>query len=408
MAPKTKRSRASSSSADLNVDQWLWNQEAKTRFEKMDRSNFFGGAFVKFEEFSAYRIQEITTTSGLYSLLNFHANHMKINHLMVKLFYANMGLDHHEPQNREDCIWTMVCGVKIFLPLSRLGEILQCSVVGTELDQIDVDLELNARDGVSHGFLNDDIPVLRSAHLRPQARILHRALIRSITPRTGSYEEVRKLNFQALYAIYSRTNVNWARLIMTEFMDVSRRRKYKTFHYGAYIMRILLAFNVPVPNSEFTTISELGPRTLGLMGLAKRPQSLAFISFATWQANQAQSLPQPGARQQREIQEEEGGESDDSGEIEVISPEASSRSALVTLSRNQSKLKAQLVKHERKTEKRFNSIRGFLNKIWERIGCSGASSSQAFDPAPFQWTSSSGNNGDGDAEDSGDESSSEI
>ena len=175
-------------------------------------------------------------------------------------------------------------------------------------------------------------------------------------------------------------------------------------------MRILFAFNVPVPDSEFSSISELGPRTLGLMGLPKRPQSLAFISLAQWRTNQAQNLPQPGARQQWEIHEEEGGgeESDDSGEIEVIPPEASSRSALVTLSRNQSRLKAQLARQERKTERRFNSIRGFLNKIWERIGCSGASSSQAFDPAPFQWTSSSGNSGDGDEDDSGDESSAEV
>ena len=67
---------------------------------------------------------------------------------------------------------------------------------------------------------------------------------------------------------------------MDEFMDVNRRRKYKTFHYGAYIMRILSAFGVPFPDSEYTTISELGPRTLGLMGLEKNPRNIGFMPFA--------------------------------------------------------------------------------------------------------------------------------
>ena len=70
----------------------------------MSKSNFFAGAFVKYEEFSAYMIQEVATTAGLRSLLNFSANNVKVNHLMIKLFFANMGLDHHAPENREDCI----------------------------------------------------------------------------------------------------------------------------------------------------------------------------------------------------------------------------------------------------------------------------------------------------------------
>ena len=224
--PKTKRSRGSSSASELNVDQWLWNAEAKARYEKMSRSSFFEGAFVKFEEFGAYRLQEIASANGLYSLLNFAANNPRINHLLIKLFYANMNLDHQTPREREGCIWTMVCGVRIFLPLARLGSILQCPIGGTEQEQIDVDMNVDARDEVTHRFLMDDIQVLRSNQLRPQARLLHRALIRSVTPRTGSYEEVRKINFQALYAIYSSQQINWASWIMDEFMDVNRRRKY--------------------------------------------------------------------------------------------------------------------------------------------------------------------------------------
>lgn len=76
-------------------------------------------------------------------------------------------------------------------------------------------------------------------------------------------------------------------------MDVNRRRQYKTFHYGAYIMKILQNYGISFPESEFSTIKELGSKTLGLMNLPKRPQSLAFISFQEWIANRDQNHPQP-------------------------------------------------------------------------------------------------------------------
>jgi len=227
----------------------------------------------------------------------------------------------------------MVCGVRIYLPLARLGAILQCPATGTEVEQIDVDMNINTRDEVSRRFLVDDIRALRSNQLRPQARLLHRALIRSVTPRTGSYEEVRKINFQALYAIYSNQQINWARLIMDEFENVNRRRKYKTFHYGAYIMRILSAFSVPIPDSEYTTVSELGPRTLGLMGLERNPWNLWFMPFAQWQANRGQQIPQPAAPQE-EIQEEEEEEGSGSEGIQEITPGLSARDAMIILFRN--------------------------------------------------------------------------
>lgn len=315
-----------------------------------------------------------------------------------------MGLDHHAPGERDDCIWIMVCGVKIFLPLARLGSILQCPIAGTELEQIDVDMNIDARDEVTHRFMLDDIRVLRSNQLRPQARLLHRALIRSITPRTGSYEEVRKVNFQALYAIYSSQPKNWASWIMTEFMDVNRKRKYKTFHYGAYIMRILSAFGVPMPDSEYSTISELGPRTLGLMGLEKNPRNLGFMPFAQWQTHRAQGILQPAAHHEEIHEEEEEEEGSGSEGIQVITPNMSSRDAMVALSQNQSKLRTQIKENQRRTEKKFNSIRGFLNKIWDKLGCTGSSSTAAHNPAPFQWSPSSGNDGGEEVADSESES----
>lgn len=103
-------------------------------------------------------------------------------------------------------------------------------------------------------------------------------------------------------------------------------------------MRILSAFGVPFPDSEYMTVSELGPRTLGLMVLEKNPRNIGFMPFAQWQANRAQGIPQPTAQQEEIHEEEEEEEGSGSEGIQMITPDMSSQNALITLSRNQSKL----------------------------------------------------------------------
>ena len=107
-------------------------------------------------------------------------------------------------------------------------------------------------------------------------------------------------------------------------------------------MRILSAFGVPMPDSEYSTISELGPRTLGLMGLEKNPQNLGFMPFAQWKAYRAQGVPHPAAQHEEihEVEEEEEGS--ESEGIQIITPDMSSRDAIVALSCNQSKLRTQM------------------------------------------------------------------
>lgn len=95
---------------------------------------------MQFPEFNGYRIREMAEANHFDSLIGYDFNNLKTNHLLVKLFYANMNLDHHNHQNREDCVWTMVCGVKIFLPLQRLGYILRCPYEGIDIDHVDADM----------------------------------------------------------------------------------------------------------------------------------------------------------------------------------------------------------------------------------------------------------------------------
>lgn len=74
-------------------------------------------------------------------------------------------------------------------------------ILKSENDEIklsNVDCDIVVRDRISHLFLEDDMHQLKSMFLRPKDRIMHRALMKTVTPRTGSYELVYEHNFKAL------------------------------------------------------------------------------------------------------------------------------------------------------------------------------------------------------------------
>lgn len=87
----------------------------------MKNSQIFEEAFVKFADFNGYAIRELTEASGISHLIGYDSNNMKKFPLSIKLFFANMYLDHQDPRNKDDCVWTLVCGVKIYLPLNDLA-----------------------------------------------------------------------------------------------------------------------------------------------------------------------------------------------------------------------------------------------------------------------------------------------
>ena len=106
MAPRqSKRQRESTTGPSENlIRSWLHNETAVTRFSNMKKSKFFEGAFMKYLDFGGYGIQHIAHRYGFESLIGYEPNNVKIYPLLIKLFYANMNLDHHNPQNKNDCI----------------------------------------------------------------------------------------------------------------------------------------------------------------------------------------------------------------------------------------------------------------------------------------------------------------
>lgn len=80
---------------------------------------------------------------------------------------------------------------------------------------------------------------------------------------------------------------------MDEFQDAIIRQKYKTLHYGAFIMRILKQCGVQIPDSECSTISVLGSKTLELMQSPKQLPSHDIISFQQWFENRNRGIRQP-------------------------------------------------------------------------------------------------------------------
>ena len=127
MAPKKQRTQASSSGGvtDSQIAQWLYDRTAVERWQKIKSARIFEGSFLIFSDFEAYRLRELALQTGFFSLLDYTQNSQQSNHLMVKLFYANLNLGHQRRQNRENCVWSLVCGKEVWFSLDRIAHILQ-------------------------------------------------------------------------------------------------------------------------------------------------------------------------------------------------------------------------------------------------------------------------------------------
>ena len=384
MPPKRSRASTSTSSEpiDAQIAEWLYDGVAVTRWNKMKNSRIFEHSFVDFQSIQAYNIQSLTDQANLTSLLDVRRNDHPINHIMVKLFYANLNLGHQNPRNPNDSVWSMVCGKKVWFSLDRIAHILGSPNLGRKLEEIEFNPQI--RDNINHLFLDDIINIhdFKSTTLRPRARLLHKALMRTITPRTGSYEIVYPNNYRALYAIWGNIQVNWVQLILDEFLTFNNS-KMKTIYFGEYIMRLLLNVDTPIPESENTKVHQINHRTISLMQLPSRPPRI--ISLAEWESRQQQQHQPPSYQPPTHQPEEPYNQGDN---IRLVEPNFTTNQSLVTISRNQQILDNRLKKVDHKLEK----VKGFFNKLWDAISCTSTTStstSRGKRPAPtFTWTTS--------------------
>ena len=143
----------------------------------MKNSRIFEHSFVDFQGLQTYNIQALTDQASLTSLLDINRNDHAINHIMVKLFYANLNLGHQTPRNPNDSVWSMVCGKKVWFSLDRIAHILGSPNMGRKLEEIEFNPHI--RDNINHQFLDDNINIrdMKSPSLRPRARLLHKALM---------------------------------------------------------------------------------------------------------------------------------------------------------------------------------------------------------------------------------------
>ena len=128
MAPPQKKSKkgatSETSSPTISVKKWLQSPIAVTRWNQMTNYKFHPGSFIKFDDFTAYGVRRLADNANITPLIDFSENNVEINHLMIKLFYANMNLDEYQPDNPNGVIWSMVCGKQIFLTHARIASIL--------------------------------------------------------------------------------------------------------------------------------------------------------------------------------------------------------------------------------------------------------------------------------------------
>ena len=173
------------------------------------------------------------------------------------------------------------------------------------------------------------MPQFRSKFLRPKARILHKTLMRTILPRSGSYEQIYPDNFKALYAIWGGIQVNWTQLILGEFLTFQNRSMH-LLYFGEYIMRLLLDVGIRVPDSDYSTPGVINIRTISLMQLPPRPPQ--FDSYEEYLSKKRQRQSRgPTIREPQDpiIREHEPEE-----EITIPSSDLNIRQSVDILSRN--------------------------------------------------------------------------
>ena len=152
MAPPQKKSKkgatSETSSLTISVKKWLQTPIAVTRWNQMTNYKFHPGSFIKFDDFTAYGVWRLANNTNITPLIDFSANSVEVNHLMIKLFYANMNLDEYQPDNPNGVIWSVVCGKQIFLTHARIASILGIPNRGEEFSS--TFREVFTRNSTSH------------------------------------------------------------------------------------------------------------------------------------------------------------------------------------------------------------------------------------------------------------------
>src|SRR5574338_556522 len=107
MAPKKKsKTNAGSSSStpvDSQIASWLVSDKVLERWIRLQDAKIFEETFVSYPDFTAYGVENAALESGLDAFLDHRKNNLKINHIMVKLFLANLNLVN-PPRNTENCV----------------------------------------------------------------------------------------------------------------------------------------------------------------------------------------------------------------------------------------------------------------------------------------------------------------
>ena len=382
MAPRKRSKTSTSSLVDTQIAAWLLDDVAIERWIRLQDAKIFEESFVRYPDFSPYRIQEAAIESGLDPFLDYKKNNLKINHIMVKLFLANLNLGE-PPRNSENCVWTSVCGTQMFFSIDRINHILEARPGRTTLH--DVDCNIERRDHISHLFFEDDTLDLRhTSSLRPKARLFHRFMMKSIVPRGGSYHLVYPENFKALYAICGSIQVNWTQLLMDEFLTFNQG-KMQHIYYAQYIMRLINRVVTHGPESVTSKVHMFDSRTIKLMKLPDAPPQ--FITFRQWidtpreQLRRSSSTPHPSSHTTERLSRQHS--------IQRPSPGMQTEAAIDLIARNQLALDARL----RKIDGRFKKIKGFFANLWDALSCTSEAGASFVTPgkrpAPnFSWSTS--------------------
>ena len=319
------------------------------------------GNFAIFNDFASYEVDALFQNNGILSLVDNNQNDFVCYPNLVKMFYANLNRGFYE--GRDDEVWSSVKGTQIVLDTDVLGTILECKSTGSNLSSFEID---ETDRETFHNIFEEEMD-FKNKNFRPKARIVNLLLQRTITPRSGNFNNPTQKVCKALFAIFGNYDINWAQVILDEFRHKNLDSGENALYHGIYLTRIFTYFGVDFRGEEFFNRKVFNHSNISLMKIP-----YVFQPYETLTEKEARL----GYEEMQEDEEEEEEESEETSLESIDFPTRPSNKTLLhnqkVIVKNQKAIKQSVNK---KLDKMSNTMNKFFSKVSKKLNISSSSSS---------------------------------
>jgi len=325
------------------------------------------GNFAIFSDFPSYNVEVLFESNGIRNLVDNTLNDFMCYPTLVKMFYANLFRGFYDGNDNE--VWSSVKGVQIILNAEILGAILECKCTGEDLSKF----EIKENDFETFHEIFEGEMDFKNKNFRPKAKIVNLILQKTITPRSGNFNNPTSKVCKALFAIFGNYDINWAQVILDELRPKNVLSGENALFHGIYLTRIFNYFGVDLRGEECVPRKVFDKSNISLMKIPR-----VFRTYETYAEKVAheERVEDSEEGEGMEIEEEE---EEENNETSLESLEETSRPSNKILLQNQKII----VKNQKALKKSLNSMSSNMNKFFSKVSkkfnlSSSSSSSSTF------------------------------